>query len=61
VLNSVNFTFVEKPQTKKSVLKGKHTEIKFIHAVVGDYINIIKTTLDFYFDLNQAVKQHGYT
>jgi len=29
--------------------------------VVGDYINTMKTTFDFIFDLHQAVKQHGYT
>ena len=27
-------------------------------TVVGDY-NIIKTIFDFYFDLNEAFKQHG--
>jgi len=26
--------------------------------VVGDYINTMKTTLDFNFDLNQTFKQH---
>jgi len=30
-------------------------------TVVGDYINILKTTFDFNFDLYQAFKQHGYT
>ena len=30
------------------------------YTVVGDYINTMKTTFDFSFDLNQAVKQHGY-
>ena len=29
--------------------------------MVGDYINKMKTTFDFNFDLNQALKQHGYT
>ena len=29
--------------------------------VVGDYINIIKTTFDLNLDLYQAFKQHGYT
>ena len=29
--------------------------------VVRDYINTVKTTLDFNFDLYQAIKQHGYT
>ncbi len=27
--------------------------------VVGDYINIMKTTFDFNFDLYKAFKQHG--
>ena len=27
----------------------------------SDYINIMKTTFDFNFDLYQAVKQHEYT
>ena len=29
--------------------------------MVGDFINIIKTTFDFNFDLYSAFKQHGYT
>ena len=29
-------------------------------TVVGDYINTMKTTLDFSFYSYQAVKQHGY-
>ena len=31
------------------------------HTVVGDYINIMKTTFDFNYDLCQAFNQHGYT
>ena len=31
------------------------------NTVEGDYINIIKTTSDFNFDLFQAFKQHGYS
>ena len=34
--------------------------MKMINSVVGDYINIKKTTFDFNFDLNQAFKQHGF-
>ena len=30
-----------------------------ITTVVGDYINIMKTTFDFNFDLYQALKQQG--
>ena len=30
-------------------------------TVVIDYINTMKTTFVFNFDLTQAVKQHGYT
>ena len=30
-------------------------------TVVGDYINTIKMTFDFNFNLYQAVKQHEYT
>ena len=30
-------------------------------TVVSDYINKMKATFDFNFDLNHAVKQHGYT
>jgi len=29
--------------------------------MVGDDVNIIKTTFDFNFDLYQAFKEHGYT
>ena len=29
--------------------------------MVRDYINIMKTTLDFNFNLYKAFKQHGYT
>ena len=29
-------------------------------TVVGDYINIMKTTFDFHFDFNQAFKQNEY-
>jgi len=32
-----------------------------LNTVVGDYINIMKTTFDFNFDSYQAFKQHGYT
>ena len=32
-----------------------------ITTVVGEFINIIKTTLEFNFDLYQAFKQHGFT
>ena len=31
------------------------------YTVVGDNINIMKTTFEFNFDLYQAFKQHGYT
>ena len=31
------------------------------HTVVGDNINIIKTTFELNFDFLQAFKQHGYT
>ena len=31
------------------------------HTVVGDYINIMKTTFDFNFNSYQAFKQHGYS
>ena len=31
------------------------------NSVVGDYINTMKTTFNFNFELYQAVKQHGYT
>ena len=31
--------------------------LRYIFGVVGDYINIMKTTFDFNFDF----KQHGYT
>ena len=29
--------------------------------MVGDIINVMKTTFDFKFDLYNALKQHGYT
>ena len=32
-----------------------------MYTVVGDNINIMKTTFDCNFDLYQAFKQHGYT
>ena len=32
-----------------------------LHTVVGDNINIMKTTFECNFDLNQAFEQHGYT
>ena len=31
------------------------------HTMVGDNINIMKTTFDFNFSLYQAFIQHGYT
>ena len=31
------------------------------HKVVGDYINIMKTTFDLNLDFYQAFRQHGYT
>ena len=33
----------------------------YLTAMVGDDVNIIKTTFDFTFDLYQAFKEHGYT
>ena len=35
-------------------------EIK-CYTGVGDYIKTMNTTFVFNFDLNQAVKEHGYT
>ena len=35
--------------------------ITILATVVGDFINIIKTTFDFNFDLYSAFKQLGYT
>ena len=32
-----------------------------VYTVVGDYINIMKTTFDFNYDSYQAFKKHGYT
>ena len=37
------------------------TVIKSYNTVVGDNINIMKTTFECNFDLYQAFKQHGYT
>ena len=34
--------------------------VKIWHTVVGDNINIMKTTFECNFDLYQAFKQHGY-
>ena len=31
------------------------------NTVVGNYNNTMKTTFELNFDLNYAVKQHGYT
>ena len=33
----------------------------FLYTVVGDNINIMKTTFELNFDFFQAFKQHGYT
>ena len=33
----------------------------FTAPKIGDYINKMKTTFDFNFNFNQAVKQHEYT
>ena len=35
--------------------------LEFGYHTVGDYIDTMKTTFDLNFDLNQAVKQYGYT
>ena len=40
------------PSVETSLLPGT--------TVVGDYINTMKTTFEFNFDLNYAVNQHGY-
>ena len=34
--------------------------LKMYYTVVGDNINIMKTTFELNFDLYQAFKQHGY-
>ena len=34
---------------------------KMVSTLVGDYINTMKTTFDFKFDLYKAVKQQRYT
>ena len=45
-----------------SVIKSERFLIKWKKfTVVGDYINIMKTTFDLNIDLYQAFKQHGYT
>jgi len=36
-------------------------ELLVFHTVVGDYINIMKTTFDLDFNLYQAFKEHLYT
>ena len=36
-------------------------DLIFSYTVVGDFINIIKTTFNFNFELYSAFKQHGYT
>ena len=41
------------------IILNKKT-VCYSYTVVGDYINRMKTTFDFNFDLHQAVKQHGY-
>ena len=48
-------------QQTKVCEKKNEREIINYDTVVGDYINTKKTTFDFNFDLNQAIKQHGYT
>ena len=32
-----------------------------LYTMDGDFINTMKTTFDFNFDLNQTFKQHEYT
>ena len=39
----------------------KFNVVGTLNTVVVDYINTMKTTFDFNFDLHKAVKQHGYT
>ena len=47
---------------KRVIKEKKKTKSIFCsYTVVGDYINIIKTTFDFNFDLYQAFKQRGNT
>ena len=51
-----------KPKIPPTVPPGfKIIFLKIICTVVGDYINIIKTTFYLNFDLYQAFKQQGYT
>ena len=44
-------------------LSVRYVELSVVNleTVVGDFINIMKTTFDFNFDLYKALKQHGYT
>ena len=46
---------------KLKFAKKHEREIINYDTVVGDYINTKKTNFDYNFDLNQAIKQHGYT
>ena len=40
---------------------NKQTEITTLYTVVGENINIMKTTFDLNLDFYQALKQQGYT
>ena len=59
--------FVSSPKNVKLYIQNSQTKYwcgrnlkKDMYTMVGDYINTMKTTFDFNFDLYQALKQHGY-
>ena len=43
------------------VCNNFHSIVVLLRTVLGDNINIMKTTFELNFDFYQAFKQHGYT
>ena len=56
----LSYVDLHEPLKPFNKLSGSATS-SFLTTVVGDNINIMKTTFELNFDFYQAFKQHGYT
>ena len=60
ILCNINITFLLSLYFSINFCTGINSSFHtWKDSVVGDYINIMKTTFDFNLNLNRAIKQHG--
>jgi len=54
-------TLFDKMKEKLKFLHCNTSNLDNLIILAGDYVNIMKTTYNFHFDLYQGYKQHGYS